>query len=348
MKIRFDSQKERDPAADSGLRVLYAPGKRVAFRLRWYLILFLVASPVLWFFARLGLGYLHVQAPAMLQIPVIELRAGESAQVEQIDVQVGQRFEVGHSLLRLDNPGWRERVKVLQSLEESPRADFSGAQQTTERQLLNSQINLAQQRVTQLQGLLQQGAATRGELLRAQTELNATQFDLLTFEQRQRQQLQAGEGEARAALRESGERQWLESRLQSLALSAQSSGRVLEILVNLGESVGPGTLLMRLEQAGEPQLLIYLDPRYNAYATPGQALEVQMPGGRWRAAHVLSAADSAQRLPSNLQRPFAASQMSLLVPAAFDQPLPEKWHVQQLPLRVRFRQDWWRTLGLRD
>ena len=57
---------------------------------------------------------------------------------------------------------------------------------------------------------------------------------------------------------------------------------------------------------------------------------------------------SAQRLPSNLQRPFAASQMSLLVPAAFDQPLPAKWHVQQLPLRVRFRQDWWRTLGLRD
>jgi multidrug efflux pump subunit AcrA (membrane-fusion protein) len=196
--------------------------------------------------------------------------------------------------------------------------------------------------------LLAQGAATRGELLRAQTELNSTQFDLLTFEQRQRQQLQAGEGEARAALRESGERQWLESRLQSLTLSAQSSGRVLEILVNLGESVGPGTLLMRLEQAGEPQLLIYLDPRYNAYATPGQVLEVQMPGGRWLAAHVLSAADSAQRLPSNLQRPFAASQMSLLVPAAFDQPLPAQWHVQQLPLRVRFRQDWWRTLGLHD
>lgn len=348
MKIRFDSQKEHDPAADSGLRVLYAPGKRVAFRLRWYLILFLVASPLLWFFARLALGYLHVQAPAVLQMPVTEVRAGEAAQVERIDVQVGDRVEVGQSLLHLDNPGWRERVHALQNLQDSPRALGLDAPQTSERELLTRQISLAEQRVTQLQALLQQGAATRGELLRAQTERNATQYDLLAFEQRQRQQLQAQEGDTRAALRESSERQWLESRLQSLSLSAQASGRVMEVLVTPGENVGPGTLLLRIEQAGEANLLIYLEPRYNAYATAGQALEVQMPGGRWLAAHVLMAAESAQRLPSSLQRPFASSQMSLLVPAAFDQPLPEQWHVQQLPLQVRFRQDWWRTLGLRD
>ena len=50
MKIRFNSDKERNPTQDGGLKVLYAPGKRVAFRLRWYLILLLISSPLLWFF----------------------------------------------------------------------------------------------------------------------------------------------------------------------------------------------------------------------------------------------------------------------------------------------------------
>ena len=48
MKIRFDSRKELNPTQEQGLTVLYAPGKRMAFRVRWYLILLLVASPLIW------------------------------------------------------------------------------------------------------------------------------------------------------------------------------------------------------------------------------------------------------------------------------------------------------------
>lgn len=348
MKIRFDSNKERDPAADSGLRVLYAPSKRVAFRLRWYLILLLVASPLMWFFGRLALGYVHVEAPGQLQMPVIELRALDAGVVAQIDVQPGQRVEAGQPLLRLDNPEWRGRIQQLQALEGSAQATPATAPTATERNLLNAQIRLAQQRVEQLQALLAQGAATRGELLNAQAQLNAQQYDLLAFEQRERQQTQGGAGEVRQALRESSERQWLESRLQGLSFVAPASVRVADTLVSQGENVGPGTLLMRLEQTAEPLLLIYLDPRYVAYAAPGQELQVQMPGGTWLAAHVLQAADSAGRLPSGLQKPFAANQMGLLVPAEFDQPLPPLWRVQQLPVRVRFTHSWRRVLGLSD
>ncbi len=35
MKVRFSSQKEQDPTREEGMKVLYAPGKRAAFRLRW-------------------------------------------------------------------------------------------------------------------------------------------------------------------------------------------------------------------------------------------------------------------------------------------------------------------------
>ena len=56
MKIKFSSAKEHQPTADNGMQVLYAPGKRLAFKLRWYLILFLILLPALWLAGRYGLA----------------------------------------------------------------------------------------------------------------------------------------------------------------------------------------------------------------------------------------------------------------------------------------------------
>ena len=70
MKIRFDSRKELNPTQEQGLNVLYAPGKRTAFRVRWYLILFLVASPLIWLGGKLAYGMLMIDAPAQLRLPI--------------------------------------------------------------------------------------------------------------------------------------------------------------------------------------------------------------------------------------------------------------------------------------
>ena len=43
--------------------------------------------------------------------------------------------------------------------------------------------------------------------------------------------------------------------------------------------MGPGTLLMRIEQAEEPLLWVYLEPKQGREARPGQLLEVEMPDG---------------------------------------------------------------------
>ena len=44
MKVRFASSKERSPDQENGLKVLYGPSRRVAYKLRWYLILLLVGA----------------------------------------------------------------------------------------------------------------------------------------------------------------------------------------------------------------------------------------------------------------------------------------------------------------
>ena len=344
MKIRFNSDKERNPTQDGGLKVLYAPGKRGAFRLRWYLILLLISSPLLWVFGRLGVGYLRVEAPAQIEVPVVELRAREAGTVAELLVKAGDHVQPGQRLLSLDNPVWRLRIQQLQPGE----VPVASSPSTEALQLQQRAIELARQRVNQVQALLAQGAATRGELLNAQAELNTQQQVLLDLQARLRAQRSQAEGDPLQLLREDRERQWLQSRLDGLQFTASEEGRVAEVLVSVGENVGPGTLLLRLERSAEPLLLIYLEPRFAGYAEPGHPLEVRMPDGSWRSARVLQAADSARRLPAGMQKPFTVSQMGLLVPAEFEQPLPPLWRVDQLPLKVRFPHDWSRFIGLDD
>lgn len=344
MKIRFNSDKERNPTQDGGLKVLYAPGKRGAFRLRWYLILLLISSPLLWVFGRLGVGYLRVEAPAQIEVPVVELRAREAGTVAELLVKAGDHVQPGQRLLSLDNPEWRLRIQQLQPGE----VPVASSPSTEALQLQQRAIELARQRVNQVQALLAQGAATRGELLNAQAELNTQQQVLLDLQARLRAQRSQAEGDPLQLLREDRERQWLQSRLEGLQFTASEEGRVAEVLVSVGENVGPGTLLLRLERSAEPLLLIYLEPRFAGYAEPGHPLEVRMPDGSWRSARVLQAADSARRLPAGMQKPFTVSQMGLLVPAEFEQPLPPLWRVDQLPLKVRFPHDWSRFIGLDD
>ncbi|MET1080391.1 MAG: biotin/lipoyl-binding protein [Pseudomonas sp.] len=344
MKIRFTGDKERNPTQEAGLKVLYAPGKRMAFRLRWYLILLLISSPLLWFFGRLAADYLRIEAPAQIQLPMVELRAREAGTVAELSVKVGDQVRSGQLLLSLDNPEWRLRIQQLQPVE----VPASGSVSRPALPFQQRAIDLARQRVSQLQALLAQGAATRGELLTAQADLNAQQQLLLEQDARLRTQRSQAEGDPLQLRREERERQWLQSRLEGLRLNASEDGRVAEVLVGRGENVGPGTVLMRLERPVEPLLLIYLEPRFAAYAAPGQPLQVRLPDGSWQAARVLQAADSARRLPADMQKPFTVSQMGLLVPAEFEQPLSPLWRVDQLPLKVRFPHDWSWLAGFDD
>ena len=228
MKIRFNSDKERNPTQDGGLKVLYAPGKRGAFRLRWYLILLLISSPLLWVFGRLGVGYLRVEAPAQIEVPVVELRAREAGTVAELLVRSGDHVQPGQRLLSLDNPEWRLRIQQLQPGE----VPVASSPSTEALQLQQRAIELARQRVNQVQALLAQGAATRGELLNAQAELNTQQQVLLDLQARLRAQRSQAEGDPLQLLREDRERQWLQSRLDGLQFTASEEGRVAEVLVS--------------------------------------------------------------------------------------------------------------------
>ncbi|MVV49713.1 HlyD family secretion protein [Pseudomonas sp. PB120] len=340
MKIRFDSRKELYPTQEQGLSVLYAPGKRMAFRARWYLILFLVASPLIWLGGKLAYGMLMIDAPAQLRLQILEVRARDAGRVEQLFVVAGDQVRVDQPLVNLDNPEWRARLAQLAAMPANKNPAVDAALSSKERQLLMTRIGRAGARIKTLQELEGRGAVSSGEVLAAESELDAFRADLMAFERREQQARQAPLSDQREIVQMSAEQQWLKTRLAALPVKAAQSGRIAEVLVTPGENVGAGTLLMRLERLEEPLLWIYLEPLNISYAAIGQPLRVRMPDGEWLAAHVVQAVDSAGRTPTVLRGPFAASEMGLQVAARFDKPLSPRWRIDQLPLNVRFPTDW--------
>ncbi|GGJ83770.1 HlyD family secretion protein [Pseudomonas matsuisoli] len=334
MKIRFDSNKERKPTQDNGLEVLYAPGKRTAFRLRWYLILFLIVLPALVLTTNYGLDLIRVEAPALIRLPMTEVRARQPGQISKIDVRQGDHVDAGLPLLQMDNPEWRLRLAVLQ-LTKSEATSAGTTVNTRNRAVLRTLVERARARVTETRRLLRSGAATRGELLNAENERDAREAELLSFE---RSVIATAQNPADDRYRDQldAERKWLIGQLKNLQQRAPENGRIAEIIANEGENVGPGTLLMRMERSGPAQLWIYMNPSDVEFSTQGTRLRVRLPDGNFRAATVLNPAETTNPLPPDLRRPFSSPTRGLLVLAEFDEPLPNEWRVDSLPVQVRF------------
>lgn len=341
MKVRFDSPKETRPAEEQGLQVLYAPGKRMAFRLRWYLLLLLVASPLLWLGGQWLLALERIDAPARLYVPALQVRAFETAQVREVLVEPGQTVAQGEVLMRLDNPEWRERLALLADAEvAAPVA--AGELPSRERQLLRSAQAAAEQRLAEVRRLLARGAATRVELFQAEAERDARQQALLQFEQRLLQP------EPAAVVQRRLERRWLEQRLAGLEVRAPEDGRVLDIAVDPGENVAAGLPLLRLEKRQQVQVWVYLPTHHAAYAQPGQELSLRLPDGSWQSARVVRQVYDTARVPAELQPPFASAARTLLVLVEPTETLAELWRINQLGLQARFPRDWARTFSLGD
>lgn len=345
MKVRFNSTKELQPDQDNGLKVLYGPSKRTAYRLRWYLILAVVLSPLVYVFGRIAFDMLSVEMPAQVQMPINEVRALDSGTITDLGVEVGEHVEPGQMLVRLDNPDWRLRLEQLQPFQLEDDSGPGSSALNVQR----SSIQLQRQVVQLYRNLNHQGAMSSAELLQAEVQLNLQRVALLELERSTRQDRFRLQGEPIQNLREDRERSWLIQRLEQLSIRADTEGRITELLVNPGENVGPGTLLMRLEREGPPLLWVYLRLKDAAQAGPGAPINVRMPDGSWMKAHMLQQADMARLLPRGLRSSVGGEGLAslgndglaLMLPARFDKPLPNRWRVDQLPVKVSFPRRWW-------
>ena len=330
MKVRFSSRKESNPSEDGGLRVLYAPGKRAAYRLRWYLILLLVAAPFLWFLGRIGWEAIVIEAPGQVVQSTTEIRALEAGRVMRIHAEEHDRVSPGDPLVDLDNPAIRSELASLGTQYQASTTAAAGARQKA---ALERRLERARDRVTSLTELVQQGVATRGELKAARNEADARENELAALERTGTAETANNKA---LSTRVQQQRALVEQRLAQLSVRSPVRGIVQTTEVVQGENVGSGTTLMRIEPEGQPRIHLYLETDQIHLATENQPVRLQFPDGQWLDARIAGPPIDVQRRPPSLRSAFGGDDQSLLVAAIPEDPIPVRWRVNEAPVTARF------------
>lgn len=329
MKVRFNSQKEKDPTQEGGLKVLYAPGKRASFRFRWYLILAVVSAPFIWFLMKLLSGALLLEAPARLTIPVDDIRSLEAGTVSQVMVNVGDHISAGQIITQLIND---ELDMQLAQLAGDVATAIPRSLVQQRRSAMLQLLERAEKRAEALQSLVTRGAATIGELRAAEDLRDARLADLLAFEQ----SLELTPAQQSERDRNAQTRERLQARTDRLAVISADAGMIQSLEVNTGENVGPGVLIATLQRKQPPDLTIFLPARHSELARQGQSFKIKLPDGRWQQSRVVSEYSELQRIPPDLRSPFGNNEPHLILKAETMQPLPERWHRDNVPVTARF------------
>ncbi len=348
MKIDFQ-KKDRDPTVVQGMKVAYAPAKRVAAQWRWYIVLLCVSSPLIYFLIKLLLAWWIVSAQGFISLARIDVNSNANGVIEKLQVHTGQQVTAGQTLAQLYNAELESQMALR-------KAEYTALQTGTGAAADDPQLRLARQRVRLAEenltigkaffkdvGFLQgQGAATVADLNLARERYNRAQveYDQARYElDRLRapgSRPAADTDNGAALLRIQAQIKALDGEQSRLAQTAPISGRVLDVFVVEGAFVSPGTPLLLLGAADKPYVVAYLPTQYARYGRKGQRATVRLADGTRLPGVVRQDATLTKRLPADLSSPIGSRDIMLLVELDLIAPLPEIQWVDGLPVSVRF------------
>ena len=351
MKVRFRSSKQHAPEREQGMRVSYAPAKRVMARWRWYLILLLVSLPLIYLMGQILYGWLIVSAPGYVALRKIPVNSQIAGVLVDLNVRTGQTVPAGAVLARMQSLDMDRREAVLTAEREArEKALVAMPKLSLEHRRMQRRLGLASEMVTfqrrnrdDVQFLFDQGAATRAELQTAENRLHEA---LLNYENvaSDLSQLQVAVERASAAGTEERVRlQVVQAELaalhqarETLVLHSPADGRVLELIAEAGQSLAPGDPILLLGDTSRPEINVYLDARYAAYAEKGQPVTVYFQDGLRLPGVVIRAPEVTRRLPAAVSSPLGSRENRLLVPIQLLPGHGPEELVEGFPVTVRF------------
>ncbi len=355
MKVKFKTEKQADPDRDHGVHVAYGAARRGLPRLRWYLILLVVSSPLLFFLGKIVYSYVVVSAPGIISLSKIEVNATISGVIDEIVVNTNDDVNPDQHLLTIYKPEIQLEINKLQGEVDDLQSLSVGVKLKPKeiRVQLNKQVMSAKslvdfrkERLESVDYLFDKGAATSAELATA-----IAQYDQASSYYSNLQKEIALEGAALDNTRQEYEKEkrvrsltreleLLEKTEKKLVQRAISEGKILEIFVSQGEVVGVGTKLLSYSNGTAIEITAYLSPKHSEFARIGQVATVCLPNGVEFPAVVRTTPKLTSKLPSNFAGPLGARPSGILIKLEPLVDFSEDYMVQGLPVSIKFPPNW--------
>lgn len=345
MKVNFHLDKQNKPDSENGMKVVYGSAKRSGYKIRWYLILLLVVSPLLFMGYYLFRTQILITAPAIVTSYPVTFIATQSAVVGEIPYDVGINVDEGAPLLRLQNNALNQEVAFIQ--EELVKLSSSKLQTTKtlyEQSIETTKLSL--RKVEQIQRKYdkfrkngQVSEVDYAAIVNMSSALNSqlnTQKIAYVDASREKQELElAGpvSQERRTLMRELIIKKALQ---ESLTYHAPFDGRILDIHIYEGERVTENDPLFTVAKNITPEITAFLNPKYLRFSELGTNATVVFPDGGRFSASVSRPVEIVNKLPPELQSPFEGQPAYLKITLSFDKPLEKSRWIEGVEVEVRF------------
>ena len=337
MQMHF-RRRQRAPDELGGVKIPYlgARGSK-RHKITWYLILFVVLSPILLLLAGAMGAWFTLTANGTVFLEQEQIRAARAGRITLLNVAPGDVVKAGETLAALDNlelDAAAARNAVERQAAGAARRSATAQQQsaTAELQIRERLVRYQEDRRATIAGLVHQGAATVAELNAAEAAAAEAEVGLL--------QTRAAAARAPGVSISELDHDLLESEQRSMTLTSPYGGRVLDILAKQGEYVSPGEPLIVLARTDNPRVVAYASPKFGIRLKVGMTATIRFPDGTRTQARVAEPPTLTQRMPADLVDQFGLRPMTVVLNLLPREKLSDSQRVQGLPVSVRFHYNW--------
>ncbi|PSW09875.1 HlyD family secretion protein [Photobacterium rosenbergii] len=344
MKVKFHLDKQQKPQSESGVKVVYGQAKRGGYRLRWYLILALVISPLVVMGYYLFRTQVLVIAPAIITSYPITINSAENSLVAPIPTVIGSQITKGQAILLLTDPALDEETRFIEQelLKLSPpNPDIDKLYQAA---IAQSEQNL--QKFRQIQRKYDTFRAKGhvsevdyAAIINISSSLNNQLYNqkLAYIEAKRHLNEIALAGPVTQAYRVLMQELVVKRAQQdNLTIRSPINGRVIDIHVLEGERITLDTPLITVAQNNTPEIIAFLNPKYLTYAEIDSQAKVRFPDGKTMNAIVSKPVEIVNKLPQELRQPFEGQPAYLKVTLKFEGSLEPKYWIEGMEVEVQF------------
>jgi multidrug efflux pump subunit AcrA (membrane-fusion protein) len=338
VNIQFKSAKERAPKEESGHEVIYGPGKRVAFKLRWYLILLLVSMPLFLMLYSIASSLFLMESSGKLVLPSKEVFAQTSGRVERVVAIDGEVIGPEDTILILANLAssahFHELIRMRKNNTTDDDSDFEALEI-----ILRRQVQEAKNWEAKISQFVEGGVTSATELHEASRQLSDANRSLLETRIR-KQQWQADQHRRRKEGVRVADIELARHQVDALSVRPLEKATLVEVYVQKGQWIERGEAVARIRNDAPIQVWLYINPQYAEHARKGERLSVILPNGDKFKATIVKSAERALKMPNELRRAFSGNEPGLLAMAEIEEPIGIDWQIEQLPVTARFTPRW--------
>lgn len=326
----------RRPPAEAdirnGVRVPYAAPRRKR-RWAWYLLLLIVASPLLWFIGASVYHGVTITAPGYIAMDHVEVTAVRAGVVTDVRVGLGAHVQAGQLVTVLRDPELEARRAAIAAQLDALTAVPARAGMTppTAGALAADRVARAAALVAKYRFLAAHGAATVADTNDAQGRLDAAQSDALALQTPGAAPVSANFA-AIVAMR--SDLAGIDAQRAALRARVSRAGVVIAIGAPEGAPVAAGDTLVTIALGSAPHVVAFVEPRDVQALAIGRGATVTLANGDRARAHVVRVARLAHPLPTTFVSPLATRPDAVEVTFSLDEPLAPAGVVDGLPVSV--------------